>query len=33
MQIIDDHIFVIGGFNGTTTVANVECYDGSVDEW
>lgn len=26
-------IFAIGGFNGVTTIFNVECYDGSTDEW
>ena len=26
-------IFAIGGFNGVTTIYNVECFDPSSDEW
>ena len=33
VQVIDDMIFAIGGFNGVTTIFNVECYDGTTDEW
>lgn len=32
-QVIDDMIFAIGGFNGVTTIYNVECYDSTSDEW
>ncbi len=32
-QVIDDMIFAIGGFNGVTTIYNVECYDPNTDEW
>uniref|UniRef100_A0A7N6AKN6 BTB domain-containing protein n=1 Tax=Anabas testudineus TaxID=64144 RepID=A0A7N6AKN6_ANATE len=31
--LIDDHLFVVGGFNGFTTTQNVEYYDASTDEW
>ena len=33
LQVIDDMIFAIGGFNGVTTIFNVECYDEKLDEW
>jgi kelch-like protein 10 len=33
LQIIDDMLFAIGGFNGVTTIFNVECYDINADEW
>jgi hypothetical protein len=26
-------MFTIGGFNGLTTISNVECYDDTTDEW
>ena len=26
-------MFTIGGFNGVTTISNVECYDDTTDEW
>ena len=26
-------VFAIGGFNGVTTIFNVECYDPQADEW
>lgn len=26
-------VFAIGGFNGVTTIFNVECFDASTDEW
>lgn len=32
-KIIDDMLFAIGGFNGVTTIFNVECYDINADEW
>ena len=32
-QVIDDMVFAIGGFNGVTTIFNVECYDPQSDEW
>jgi len=31
--VIDDMVFAIGGFNGVTTIFNVECYDPQADEW
>ncbi|CAF4954551.1 unnamed protein product, partial [Rotaria sp. Silwood1] len=31
--IIDDYFFVIGGFNGVTTVFNLECFDDLTQEW
>lgn len=33
IEVIDDMIFVIGGFNGVTTIFRVECYDGKHNEW
>nr|XP_054767438.1 kelch-like protein 10 [Lytechinus pictus] len=33
VAVLDDMIFVIGGFNGITTIYNVECYDPDNDEW
>ena len=33
LQSIDDMIFAIGGFNGVTTIFNVECFDGTTEEW
>ena len=32
-QVIDEMVFAIGGFNGVTTIFNVECFDASTDEW
>lgn len=32
-QIIDDMIFAIGGFNGVSTIFNVECFDDNKNEW
>lgn len=32
-KVLDDMIFAIGGFNGMTTIFNVELYDGTTDEW
>lgn len=32
-KVLDDYIFVIGGFNGITTIYNVECYDAEKNEW
>lgn len=33
LEVIEDHLFVVGGFNGITTTYNVEYYDASTDEW
>ena len=33
VEIIDDLIFAIGGFNGVTTIFHVECYDKKSCEW
>ncbi|GBM53066.1 Kelch-like protein 10 [Araneus ventricosus] len=30
---MDDMIFVIGGFNGVTTIYHVECFDERTGEW
>lgn len=30
---LDDMLFAIGGFNGTTTIPYVECYDDTTNEW
>ena len=32
-QVMDDMLYAIGGFNGVTTIFQVECYDPSADEW
>ena len=32
-QVLDGMIFILGGFNGVTTIYNAECYNGSFDEW
>lgn len=31
--VVDDLLFVVGGFNGFTTTFNVECYDEKTEEW
>lgn len=33
IEVIDDMIFTIGGFNGVTTIYHVECYDDKPNEW
>nr|XP_031847034.1 kelch-like protein 10 isoform X2 [Nomia melanderi] len=33
IEVIDDMIFAIGGFNGVTTIDHVECYDEKTNEW
>lgn len=33
IEVVDDLLFVVGGFNGFTTTFNVECYDEKADEW
>lgn len=33
IAVIDDMIFVMGGYNGTTTVCHVECYCAKNNEW
>lgn len=31
--VLDDMIFVTGGFNGKTIIGEVECYNEYTDEW
>lgn len=33
IAVIDDRLFVVGGFNGFTTTLDVECYDVEAGEW
>lgn len=33
IEVIDDMIFAIGGFNGVTTIFHVECYDIKTNDW
>lgn len=33
IEVIDDRLFVVGGFNGFTTSYNVEFYDATTDQW
>ncbi|XP_005740780.2 kelch-like protein 10, partial [Pundamilia nyererei] len=33
IEVIDDRLFVVGGFNGFTTTSNVEYYDTLTNEW
>lgn len=33
IEIIDDMIFAMGGYNGVTTTYQVECYDEKTNEW
>lgn len=33
LQVIDELLFAIGGFNGVTTISHVECFDATADEW
>lgn len=33
LEVIDDRLFAVGGFNGFTTTYNVEYYDATTDEW
>ena len=33
ISVIDDRLFVAGGFNGFTTIQAVECYDSEADQW
>lgn len=33
IEVVDDLLFVVGGFNGYATTFNVECYDEKADEW
>lgn len=33
IEVVDDKLFVVGGFNGLTTILNVECYDEKPEEW
>lgn len=33
IEVVDDLLFVVGGFNGFTTTFSVECYDENTNEW
>lgn len=33
IEVLEDQLFVVGGFNGYTTSYNVEYYDATTDEW
>lgn len=33
LEIIDNMIFAIGGFNGVVTISHTECYQPENDEW
>lgn len=33
IEVVDDRILAVGGFNGFTTTYNVEYYDATTDEW
>lgn len=33
IAVIDDRLFVVGGFNGFGTTRAVECYDAEAGEW
>lgn len=33
IEVIDDRLFAVGGFNGLTTTYDVECYDAASDQW
>uniref|UniRef100_A0A8C9WW43 Kelch like family member 10 n=1 Tax=Sander lucioperca TaxID=283035 RepID=A0A8C9WW43_SANLU len=33
IEVLDDQVFAVGGFNGYTTTYNVESYDATTDEW
>lgn len=33
LEIIDDMIFAVGGFNGVQTISQCECYVPEADEW
>lgn len=33
IEVVDDFLFVVGGFNGFIIIFNVECYDEKIDEW
>lgn len=33
IEVMDDHLFVVGGFNGFTTTHCVENYSSVEDEW
>lgn len=33
IEVIDDRLFAVGGFNGFSTTFNVEYYDALTNEW
>lgn len=33
IAVIDDYLYVVGGFNGLTTTFDAECYDVNAGEW
>lgn len=33
IEVVDDLLVVVGGFNGFTTTFHVECYDENTNEW
>lgn len=33
IEVIDDMVFAIGGFNGMATIHQVECFDDRTQEW
>lgn len=33
VEVIDDMVFAIGGFNGMATIHQVECFDDRTQEW
>lgn len=33
IEVLEDRLFVVGGFNGFTTSYDVECYNATTNEW
>lgn len=33
IAVIDDRVFVVGGYNGFSTMIKVECFDGETSMW
>lgn len=33
IEVISNHLFVVGGFNGFTTTNKAECYNESTNQW
>lgn len=33
IEVIHDRLFVVGGYDGSTTIPNVECYEARANEW